>query len=64
MVLSLFESAEQRRRDNDELSAMHRKYGDEICSVLAARVEDENLSARDRKHWSRLLRKARARFST
>ncbi|PXW77573.1 hypothetical protein C7451_10467 [Blastomonas natatoria] len=63
MVLSLFESATQRRRDDDELKTMHRKYGAEIVSVLEARTQDTSLSDRDRKHWNRLLRKARSRFA-
>lgn len=62
MVLGLFESAEQRRRDDDELKAMHRRYGDELVSVLESRADAEGLTERDRKHWSRLLRKARTRF--
>jgi hypothetical protein len=63
MVLGLFENATQRRRDEDELKAMHRRYGGEIISVLEARTQDGNLSDRDRKHWGRLLRKARSRFA-
>lgn len=63
MVLSLFESAEQRRKDDDDLKAMHKKYGAEIFEVLEHRATDTALSDRDRKHWSRLLRKARQRFA-
>lgn len=63
MVLSLFESAAQRRKDDDDLKSMHKRYGAEIFDVLEARASDEELSDRDRKHWSRLLRKARLRFS-
>lgn len=62
MVLSLFESADQRRRDDEELGTIHRKYGDETCKILQARVNDETLKSRDRKHWARLLRKAKSRF--
>lgn len=62
MVLGLFESADQRRKDEEELISMHRRYGGEIRAVLEARVNDENLTLRDRKHWGRLLRKARSRF--
>lgn len=63
MVLGLFESADQRRKDDEELTAMHRKYGGDICDVLEARTNDEGLKLRDRKHWGRLLRKARSRFT-
>ncbi len=64
MVLSLFESAEQRRKDDEELASIHRKYGEETCKVLQARVNDETLKSRDRKHWGRLLRKAKSRFAS
>ncbi|WP_152414765.1 hypothetical protein [Blastomonas sp. AAP53] len=63
MVLGLFESADQRRKDNEELAALRRKYSDDLCTVLEARADDEGLSDRDRRHWSRLLRKARSRFA-
>ncbi|WP_430388442.1 hypothetical protein [Blastomonas fulva] len=62
MVLSLFESAEQRRKDERELDTIHKKYGDTTVDVLDARAHDESLTDRERKHWSRLLRKARQRF--
>jgi len=62
MVLSLFESAEQRRKDDRELETIHKKYGDTTVDVLDARARDESLTDRERKHWSRLLRKARQRF--
>ncbi|AOG00073.1 MAG: hypothetical protein ACT6R2_07475 [Blastomonas fulva] len=62
MVLSLFESAEQRRKDDRELDTIHKKYGDTTVDVLDARARDESLTDRERKHWSRLLRKARQRF--
>ena len=62
MILGLFESVEQRRKDEDELTAIHHKYGEDTCKVLKARVSDEKLKQRDRKHWARLLRKAKARF--
>lgn len=62
MMLGLFETAEQRRKDERDLDALHLKYADEICNVLEARVNDDSLRTRDRKHWRRLLRKARQRF--
>jgi hypothetical protein len=63
MVLALFESASQRRKDDSELKALHKRFGSEIATVLEGRVADEKLSERDRKHWARLLRKARQRFT-
>lgn len=62
MILGLFESAEQRRKDERDLDNMSRRYGDDVVKVLQARVNDEKLSERDRKHWARLLRKAKSRF--
>lgn len=62
MVLRLFESAEQRRKDDGDLLSMHKRFGDDIINVLESRVADERLRDRDRKHWARLLRKARQRF--
>lgn len=63
MVLTLFESAEQRRKDDSDLKSLHKRYGAEIVGVLEGRADDANLSERDRKHWTRLLRKARQRFT-
>ena len=62
MILGLFESDAQRRKDDRDLDAIHRKYGDGVVEVLDERVNDTTLSGRDRKHWARLLRKARQRF--
>lgn len=62
MVLGLFESAEQRRKDDRDLDAIHKKYGDTTIDVLDGRAKDANLTDRERKHWARLLRKARQRF--
>lgn len=61
-MLSLFESAEQRRKDERDLRAMHDKYGDTIIDVLKGRADDKKLRPRDRKHWTRLLRKARWKY--
>jgi len=62
MILGLFESAEQRRKDARDLSDMFKRYGDETIDVLQARADDEQLRERDRKHWARLLRKARSQY--
>ncbi len=62
MILGLFESAEQRRKDARDLRDMFEKYGDDLIEILQARSEDTKLRDRDRKHWSRLLRKARSQY--
>ena len=62
MILGLFESAEQRCKDERDLENMYRRYGDDIVKVLQARVNDTKLRERDRKHWARLLRKAKSRY--
>lgn len=63
MIFSLFETAEHRRKDDEDLKSLHERYGTEIVDVLEARAGDDTLSARDRRHWTRLLRKARQRFA-
>lgn len=62
MILGLFESAEQRRKDARDLSDMFEKYGEDLIDVLQARADDTKLRDRDRKHWARLLRKARSQY--
>ena len=64
MVLKLFESADQRRKDQDDLQELYVKYGDTILDVLQARSDDDQLRSRDRRHWARLLRKAKGQFGT
>jgi len=59
MVLGLFESAEQRRKDLREIEMIQMKYGDNTIAVLEGRAKDPGLTARERKHWARLLTKAR-----
>ena len=59
MVLGLFESAEQRRKDLREIELIHKKYGDTTIAVLEGRSYDPSLTERERKHWARLLNKAR-----
>ncbi|MDM7957155.1 hypothetical protein [Blastomonas sp.] len=62
MVLGLFESGEQRRKDIREIELIHKKYGDTTLAVLAGRAKDTSLTDRERKHWARLLSKARRRY--
>lgn len=58
-MLGIFENPEKRRRDRDELQNLRLKYGDSLMSVLEERCGDGSLSARDRRHWNRLYRKAK-----
>lgn len=62
MVLGLFESGEQKRKDLREIELIHKKYGDTTIAVLEGRAVDPGLSDRERKHWARLLNKARRRY--
>jgi hypothetical protein len=62
MVLGLFESAEQRRKDLREIEMIHMKYGDTIIAVLEGRAKDPALTSRERRHWARLLTKARRQY--
>ena len=62
MILGLFESAEQRRKDARDLRDMFEKYGDDLIEILEARADDTKLRDRDRKHRSRQLRKARSQY--
>ena len=55
----LFETKERRTKDRQEVVALFRKYGDETLDILRTRVNDKNLSSRDRKHWKRILSKAK-----
>lgn len=59
-MLVIFESKERRKRDRREVSDLFSKYGEETITVLRNRVADKNLSNRDRKHWKRILSKAKA----
>lgn len=58
-MLVLFESNERRARDWREVADLFDKYGDEAVDTLRMRVKDKNLSSRDRKHWQRILSKAK-----
>lgn len=62
MVLGFFESAEQRRKDLREIELIHKKYGETTIAVLEGRATDAALTDRERKHWARLLGKARRRY--
>ena len=58
-MFGLFEPPERRIRDEREIRYFHTKYGEDAVAVLRERASDSALSARDRRHWQRLARKAR-----
>lgn len=60
MLSALFESKEKSARDAQELRTLKIRYGGELMTVLETRARDRDLPERDRKHWKRILRKARS----
>lgn len=58
-MFGLFEKPERRAKDNLELRHLRTKYGEELIEVLQKRVSDQTMQERDRRHWKRILRKAR-----
>jgi hypothetical protein len=59
MLLNLFESQHRKVTDAAELSRLKGKYGELLIPELRSRVDRSQLDARSRKHWQRLLSKAR-----
>ena len=59
MLDRLFESRERGVRDAQEVQKLRGRYGSELLPELRARIGDKDLALRDRKHWRRILRKAR-----
>ncbi len=59
-MLTLFESRGRRIKDAQEVVRLHDKYGDELVTVLKERTRDRSMKDRDRRHWKRILRKARS----
>ena len=59
-MLSIFESSERRRKDVLEVQYLYTRYGDDTLSVLRERARDQSSTTRDRKHWKRILRKAKS----
>ncbi len=60
VVLNIFESQYRRSKDAKEVLFLYNRYGVETLLVLGKRAHDHSLTSRDRKHWKRLKRKARA----
>ena len=58
-MLVMFETKERRSKDRQEVAALFRRYGEESVDVLSDRVKNKSLSSRDRKHWKRILSKAK-----
>ncbi len=59
MLLQLFETRARKAADDHELRRLVAKYEADVVPVLQERLRQPGLSARDKKHWLRLLRKAR-----
>jgi hypothetical protein len=57
MLGRLFESREQRTRDQWELKRLLARYGDEAKKIVLARASNPTLSERDRNHWRRIAKK-------
>ncbi|NCN83838.1 MAG: hypothetical protein GW808_10385 [Sphingomonadales bacterium] len=62
-MFGLFEPAHRRVKDEREVGHYFNKYGEDALAVLQQRASDKELSARDRRHWRRLARKARRQES-
>ena len=59
MLNRLFETRGRSARDAQEVMSLRGRYGSELLPELRARIGDKDLALRDRKHWRRILRKAR-----
>ena len=59
MLNILFESRSRAHRDIVEMQNLQTTYGRDFIAELKQRAQDMSLGVRDRKHWKRLLRKAR-----
>jgi len=62
-MLSLFDPPHRRVKDEREIRYFYTKYGEDAPVILSERTNDNSLSARDRRHWQRLARKARRQQS-
>lgn len=62
MIATLFESWERREADLVELERLRNKYGAELVGELSARASAQGLASRDRRHWQRILKKAKAEY--
>lgn len=58
-MLGLFGSSNQRDQDEGELRRLFDKYGNETVRILRHWSQDKSISQRDRRHWKRLVRRAR-----
>ncbi len=63
-MFGIFEPPHRRVRDEREIRYFFSQYGDEAPDILQERASNHSLSARDRRHWRRLARKARRRQDT
>lgn len=58
-MLGLFESKERSMRDQNEIAMLQNRYGETLVDELKQRANNDELAPRDRRHWQRLLRKAK-----
>ncbi|MEP4216386.1 MAG: hypothetical protein ABJL35_13585 [Parasphingorhabdus sp.] len=58
-MLSLFESDARRTKDATEVRYLFQKHGDRTIALLEKRSCDHSMTERDRRHWKRILKKAR-----
>jgi uncharacterized protein YpiB (UPF0302 family) len=59
-MLDIFKTRSQIFRDRDELADLYQRYQERLAEKLAQRAADEGLSARDRRHWKRLMKQLQA----
>jgi len=59
MFNTLLESREKAWADTGELKRLNNKYGSDMIDILHERANDQALDMRSRRHWNRLLRKAK-----
>jgi hypothetical protein len=59
MFARLFESTEKRGADQLELQRLQAKYGAQLVDVLKQRAGQRGISSRNKRHWQRILKKAK-----
>jgi len=58
-MFAIFEPKERILKDRHELHILRQRYGNGLLNELESRSSDNELGARDRGHWRRLLKRAR-----
>jgi len=52
------ENPARTRRDREEIEFLQERYGEALLQRLAERAQSPGISAKSRRHWQRLHRKA------